>query len=122
MIGPMAQISKETNKEPFSLIPEFMYRYIVGDHTLNFNQMKAMLPDLIAGVDYMEAHKKHAFAEISDNEIDAALNSLIIDNPSEWAKAKEKPAMLNWFVGQMMKKYQGKIDASRVRKVLDTFV
>jgi len=121
LIGPMAQIAKETGAEPLKLIPQIIFRFLVGDHTLNFNQMKAMLPDLIAGVNYGDAHKKHVFAEISDNEIDAAIQSEIVSNPEQWAKAVEKPAMRNWFVGQIMKKYQGKIDAARVKQRLDTF-
>lgn len=121
MVGVLAQIAKETEASPFSLIPQFQYRFLVGDHTLNYNQMKAMVPGLIAGVDYATERAKHVFAEISDNEIDAAIQSEIVSNPEQWEKTKEKPAMKNWFVGQVMKKYQGKIDAARVKQRLDTF-
>ena len=117
-IGPIAQMAKETGARALNVIANKQTLIRLVNDTLTFNQKKAMLPEL--SEDYDIVRTRHAFAEISDNEIAAALESVIIDNQAQWEKAKIQLPLRNWFVGQIMKKYGGKIDASRVKSILDT--
>jgi hypothetical protein len=119
-IGPIAAMAKETGVRALDVVSDKQKLIRLVNDTLTFNQKKAMLPEL--SEDYDIVRTRHVFAEISDNEIGAALESCIIDNQTQWEKAKAQPNMLNWFVGQIMKKYGGKIDASRVRTILDKFL
>jgi Asp-tRNA(Asn)/Glu-tRNA(Gln) amidotransferase B subunit len=119
--GPIAQMAKEQGVRALAIVNDRMEFLKLVNDNLTFNQRKAMLPDL-GKVEYEELRKKHAFAEISDNEIDAAIESCIIDNRGQWEKATTvQPNLKNWFVGQIMKKYGGKIDAARVKQRVDNF-
>lgn len=50
------------------------------------------------------------------SELDEILTKLIEDNPDQFAAAKEKPKLANWFVGQVMKATNGQADAADVRE------
>jgi Asp-tRNA(Asn)/Glu-tRNA(Gln) amidotransferase B subunit len=116
-IGPVAAIAKETGVAALKVTKREVFIRLVNDK-LTFNQKKAMLPEL--SEDYDIVRSRHAFAEISDDDITAALKDAIEANPEQWANTQTKPALRNWFVGQVMKKCAGKIDASRVKTILDT--
>ena len=117
-IGPIAQMAKETGTRALNVIADKQKLIRLVNDTLTFNQKKAMLAEL--SEDYDIVRTRHAFAEVSDDDIKAALKETIADNADQWAKAQVQTGLRNWFVGQIMKKYQGKIDASRVKTILDT--
>jgi aspartyl-tRNA(Asn)/glutamyl-tRNA(Gln) amidotransferase subunit B len=50
--------------------------------------------------------------------IDALVASIVAANPDKAAQAKEKPAVLGWFVGQVMKASQGKANPQAVNGAL----
>jgi aspartyl-tRNA(Asn)/glutamyl-tRNA(Gln) amidotransferase subunit B len=50
--------------------------------------------------------------------IEAAVDAVISANPDKVAQAKAKPAMLGWFVGQVMKQSGGKANPATVNAVL----
>jgi aspartyl-tRNA(Asn)/glutamyl-tRNA(Gln) amidotransferase subunit B len=50
--------------------------------------------------------------------IEAAVAAIIAANPDKSAQAKEKPAMLGWFVGQVMKQTGGKANPQAVNALL----
>ena len=50
--------------------------------------------------------------------IEAAVDSVISGNPEKVAEVKEKPNMLGWFVGQVMKATQGKANPQAVNQLL----
>ena len=50
--------------------------------------------------------------------IEAAVGAIIAANPDKSAQAKEKPAMLGWFVGQVMKQTGGKANPQAVNALL----
>jgi hypothetical protein len=117
-IGPIAQIAKETGTRALDVIADKRKLIRLVNDTLTFNQKKAMLPEL--SEDYDIVRTRHVFAEVHDYEIFDALKAVIEANPEQWEKAQKQTNLKNWFVGQIMKKYQGKIDASRVKVILET--
>ena len=50
--------------------------------------------------------------------IEAAVEAIVTANPDKSAQAKEKPAMLGWFVGQVMKQTGGKANPQAVNALL----
>ena len=50
--------------------------------------------------------------------IEALVDKVIADNPDKAEQAKAKPAMLGWFVGQVMKASQGKANPQAVNALL----
>ncbi len=50
--------------------------------------------------------------------IEALVDEIIAANPDKAGQAKEKPAMLGWFVGQVMKASQGKANPQAVNALL----
>jgi len=52
------------------------------------------------------------------NEIEKAVNEVIAANPDKATLAKAKPAMLGWFVGQVMKASGGKANPQAVNALL----
>lgn len=53
-----------------------------------------------------------------DSAIEAMIDELINANPDQAAQVKEKPKMMGWFVGQVMKASQGKANPAIVNKIL----
>ena len=50
--------------------------------------------------------------------IEAAVDDVIAANPEKVEQAKEKPQLLGWFVGQVMKATQGKANPQAVNEIL----
>ncbi|MEP3233237.1 MAG: Asp-tRNA(Asn)/Glu-tRNA(Gln) amidotransferase subunit GatB [Hyphomicrobiales bacterium] len=50
--------------------------------------------------------------------IEAAVDEVIAANPEKVEQAKEKPQLLGWFVGQVMKATQGKANPQAVNEIL----
>ena len=50
--------------------------------------------------------------------IEAIIDKIIADNPDQVEKVKEKPGLIGWFVGQVMKASQGKANPQAVNQIL----
>ncbi|MEQ9691980.1 MAG: Asp-tRNA(Asn)/Glu-tRNA(Gln) amidotransferase GatCAB subunit B, partial [Bauldia litoralis] len=50
--------------------------------------------------------------------IEGMVDEIIAANPDKAEQAREKPAMLGWFVGQVMKASQGKANPQAVNALL----
>jgi aspartyl-tRNA(Asn)/glutamyl-tRNA(Gln) amidotransferase subunit B len=58
-------------------------------------------------------------AQVTDlSEIAAMVDEIITRNPDKVAQAKAKPAMVGWFVGQVMKASGGKANPNAVNEIL----
>ena len=58
-------------------------------------------------------------AQISgDDALRALAQAVIAENPDQVANYRKKPALLKWFVGQVMRKSQGKANAPAVEGIL----
>ncbi len=83
-----------------------------------------MAKDLF-GIVWMEGGDPAAVAEkygmrqvTSVNEIDALVESVIRQNTEKFQQAKDKPALLGWFVGQVMRASGGKANPKLVNDIL----
>ena len=50
--------------------------------------------------------------------IEAIIDEIIANNPDQVAKVKDKPGLIGWFVGQVMKASQGKANPQAVNQIL----
>ncbi|MDD9330607.1 MAG: Asp-tRNA(Asn)/Glu-tRNA(Gln) amidotransferase GatCAB subunit B, partial [Bartonella sp.] len=50
--------------------------------------------------------------------IERAVDEIIINNPDKVSQAREKPALIGWFVGQVMKATEGKANPQTVNKLV----
>ena len=50
--------------------------------------------------------------------IEAAVDEIIANNPDQVEKAKAKPQLAGWFVGQVMKATGGKANPQAVQKLV----
>lgn len=50
--------------------------------------------------------------------IEAIVDDIIAGNPDQVAKVKDKPSLIGWFVGQVMKASQGKANPQAVNQIL----
>jgi aspartyl-tRNA(Asn)/glutamyl-tRNA(Gln) amidotransferase subunit B len=74
---------------------------------------------LAEGGDPREIVEKRGLKQVTDTgAIEAVVDKVIAENPEKAGQAKEKPAMLGWFVGQVMKASQGKANPQTVNGLL----
>jgi len=63
--------------------------------------------------------EKRGMKQVSDTgAIEKMIDEIISANPDQVAKVKDKPSMIGWFVGQVMKASQGKANPQAVNKIL----
>ncbi len=66
-----------------------------------------------------EIVEKRGMKQLSDiAAIEKMIDEIIEKNPEQVAKVKEKPKLIGWFVGQVMKASQGKANPQAVNKIL----
>ncbi len=71
------------------------------------------------GGDPAEIVDQRGMRQVTDTgAIEKAVDEIIAANPDKVAQAKEKPSMLGWFVGQVMKGTGGKANPAAVNEVL----
>ncbi len=66
-----------------------------------------------------EIVEKQGLRQVSDTgALEAIIDQLIADNPSQAAQVKEKPQAIGWFVGQIMKATSGKANPGVINQML----
>ena len=66
-----------------------------------------------------EIVEKRGMAQVSDTgAIEKIVDEIIAANPEQVGKVKDKPSMIGWFVGQVMKASQGKANPQAVNRIL----
>ena len=71
------------------------------------------------GGDPAEIVEKRGLQQVTDTgAIETAVDAVIAANPDKVAAVKAKPAMLGWFVGQVMKSTGGKANPQAVNELL----
>ena len=71
------------------------------------------------GGDPAEIVEKRGLKQVTDTgAIEKAVDAIIAANPDKVAAVKAKPAMLGWFVGQVMKSTGGKANPQAVNELL----
>ena len=71
------------------------------------------------GGDPREIVEARGMAQVTDTgAIEEAVDKIIAANPDKVAQAREKPSMIGWFVGQVMKETGGKANPKAVNELL----
>jgi aspartyl-tRNA(Asn)/glutamyl-tRNA(Gln) amidotransferase subunit B len=93
---------------------------LIGDGTINGKIAKDLFEIVWSeGGDPADVVEKRGMKQVTDTgAISAAVDAIVAANPDKAAQAKEKPAMLGWFVGQVMKQTGGKANPAAVNDVL----
>ena len=72
-----------------------------------------------SGVDPRQVVEQRGLKQVTDSgAIEAAVNEVIAANPDKVTAVAEKPAMVGWFVGQVMKSTGGKANPQAVNELL----
>ena len=109
----------------------------IGDSPLSAGQLGAILDLMAEGVisgkiakdlfevvwaeggDPRSIVEQRGMKQVTDTgAIEAAVDKIIAENPGKAAEASTKPAMLGWFVGQVMKASGGKANPQAVNQLL----
>lgn len=119
----MLNESGQTARE-LSLTPAYLAEIIqlVDSGTINTNTGKALLYKVNAsGQSPAEIVQAEGLAKVSDDSvIRAVIEQVIAEAPGEAAAYRGgKVGLIGWFVGQVMKKMQGKADAQKARAILE---
>jgi aspartyl-tRNA(Asn)/glutamyl-tRNA(Gln) amidotransferase subunit B len=71
------------------------------------------------GGDPADIVEKRAMKQVTDTgAIEAEVDKVIAENPSQVAKAKDNPKLAGWFVGQVMKATGGKANPKAVNEIV----
>ncbi len=71
------------------------------------------------GGDPAEIVEKRGMKQVTDTgAIEKVVDEVIAANPDKVAQAKEKPTLIGWFVGQVMKASKGKANPQAVNEIL----
>jgi len=93
---------------------------LIGDGTISGKIAKDVFEIVwTEGGDPAEIVEKRGLKQVTDTgAIEAAVEAILASNPDKVAQAKSKPAMLGWFVGQVMKATGGKANPAAVNEIL----
>jgi aspartyl-tRNA(Asn)/glutamyl-tRNA(Gln) amidotransferase subunit B len=93
---------------------------LVEDKTITRQTAVALIPKVMAsGQPPRALVEAEGLAQISGDEALRALaQAVIAENPEQVANYRKKPALLKWFVGQVMRKSQGKANAPAAERIL----
>jgi aspartyl-tRNA(Asn)/glutamyl-tRNA(Gln) amidotransferase subunit B len=93
---------------------------LVEDKAITRQTAVSLIPRVVeSGQNPMTIVEAEGLAQISGDEALRALaQQVIAENPEQVAQYKAKPTLLKWFVGQVMRKSQGKANAPRAEQIL----
>ena len=71
------------------------------------------------GGDPAKIVEERGMKQVTDTgAIETVVDEIIANNPDQVEKVKDKPGLLGWFVGQVMKQTQGKANPQAVNQIL----
>ena len=71
------------------------------------------------GGDPAKVVEEKGMKQVTDTgAIEAIVDDIIANNPDQVEKVKDKPGLIGWFVGQVMKASQGKANPQAVNQIL----
>jgi aspartyl-tRNA(Asn)/glutamyl-tRNA(Gln) amidotransferase subunit B len=93
---------------------------LVEDRVITRQTAVGLIPRVIAtGLAPRTIVEEEGLAQISSEDALRAIAQQVLDeNPGQVAAYRAKPALLKWFVGQVMKKSQGQANAQVAEKIL----
>ena len=116
LLGALNKAGKSIDSSPVS--PEHLGAIVdlIKDNTINGKIAKDLFEIIYAeGGDPRAIVEARGMKQVTDTgAIEKAVDDIIAANPDQVAKAKEKPSLAGWFVGQVMKSTGGKANPQAV--------
>jgi aspartyl-tRNA(Asn)/glutamyl-tRNA(Gln) amidotransferase subunit B len=93
---------------------------LVGNNTISNRIAKDIFEIMIeTGDDPETIVEKEGMKQVSDEgKLEEIIDNIIEKNPKQFEALNEKPKLMGWFVGQVMKETNGKANPSIVNKLL----
>jgi aspartyl-tRNA(Asn)/glutamyl-tRNA(Gln) amidotransferase subunit B len=120
LFGRLNKEGKEIGESPVSAGQLGSIVGLIGDGTISGKIAKDVFEIVWAeGGEPREIVEKRGLRQVTDTgAIETAVDAVISANPDKVAQVKAKPAMLGWFVGQVMKASGGKANPQAVSDLL----
>jgi len=120
LFGRLNREGKEIANAPVSAAQLGAILDLLAENTISGRIAKELFDILwTEGGDPRELVASRGLTQVSDlGAIEQAVSSVIAANPGKADEVKAKPALLGWFVGQVMKASQGKANPQAVNEVL----
>ena len=120
LAGRLNKEGKEIGASPVSSAQLGAILDLIGDKTISGKIAKDLFEIVwTEGGDPRAIVEQRGMKQVTDaGAIEKAVDDIIAANPDKAAQAKEKPAMLGWFVGQVMKSSGGKANPQSVNELL----
>ncbi len=120
LLGALNKAGKEIEESPVS--PEQLGAIIsmIQDETISGKIAKELFEIVFnEGGDPAKIVEERGMKQVTDTgAIEAAVDEIIANNPEQVEKAKAKPQLAGWFVGQVMKATGGKANPQAVQKLV----
>ncbi|MEP4150966.1 MAG: Asp-tRNA(Asn)/Glu-tRNA(Gln) amidotransferase subunit GatB, partial [Lentilitoribacter sp.] len=120
LLGALNKAGKEIEDSPVS--PEQLGAIIsmIQDETISGKIAKELFEIVFSeGGDPAQIVEERGMKQVTDTgAIEAAVDEIIANNPDQVEKAKAKPQLAGWFVGQVMKATGGKANPQAVQKLV----
>lgn len=121
LFGRLNKESKEIGDSPISAGQLGTIVEMISDKTISGKIAKDVFEITWneAGVDPRQIVEERGLKQVTDTgAIEAAVDAVIAANPDKVAAVAEKPTMVGWFVGQVMKSTGGKANPQAVSDLL----
>ncbi|MEP4258233.1 MAG: Asp-tRNA(Asn)/Glu-tRNA(Gln) amidotransferase subunit GatB [Rhizobiaceae bacterium] len=120
LLGALNKAGKSLEESPVSAEQLGSIIDLIKDGTINGKIAKDVFEIVLEkGGDPAEIVEKEGMAQVTDTgAIEAAVDEIIAANPDKVQQAIEKPNMIGWFVGQVMKATGGKANPQAVNELL----
>ncbi len=123
VLGPVLAKSNEDDSDPVDLIERsqlpMLVRLILQKDISSSSAKRVMDLMWTQGGDPISIIETYGLKQVTDTSaIEKLVDEVIANNPDKVSQAKTKPAMIGWFVGQVMKASGGKANPQAVNELL----
>jgi len=120
LFGRLNKAGESVSTSPISAAQLGGLLDLIEDNTISGRIAKDVFDEMFeTGKDADAIVEEKGLKQITDtSEIEAIIDKVIAENPSQVEKAKENPKVAGWFVGQVMKATGGKANPGVVNQLL----
>jgi aspartyl-tRNA(Asn)/glutamyl-tRNA(Gln) amidotransferase subunit B len=120
LLGALNKQNLSIGESPLSAVQLGQIIWLISDKTISGKIAKDLFEIVWSeGGDPLELVESRGMKQVTDSgAIEKMVDDVIAGNPDKVAQAIEKPAMLGWFVGQVMKASGGKANPQAVSEML----
>src|SRR5262249_44414544 len=120
LFGRLNQQDKSIGESPLSAAQLGTILDLIGEGTISGKIAKELFEIVWSeGGDPRAIVETHGMKQVTDlGAIDALVSDIVARNPDKVEQERAKPAVLGWFVGQVMKASGGKANPQAVNELL----